>query len=404
MTTKRLCVIGNGVAGISAIEEIRRHDKTSEIVIFSKENHPYYYRASLSEWISGKNSREMLTGRMDSFSSLMNVKEITGIVQTIDTEDQCVIAEDQKWHYDALLMATGATPRDPAITGNTYIPLYRDLSDAEYIKESLEDCSRLLIVGGGVLGLELAAAVNESYPCGITLVQHSGMVGRPILDRTSSEWVLDRMRDDGIDIFLNDSIRKAESGIAYLRSGREQPFDLIVAAIGVNPVVPPMEGLQTGNGILIDEHCRTNIPYVYAAGDCTQYLDPITGKWISSRTWLEASQQGITAGANMAGIERSYPIHSMYNASYIYKERYVLMGDPHGEGGTVYEWKQADGYRKIRVEAGRLVGALLINERSGHLAMFDAINQKSAVPEGCLADPAFQWNLVNQHDWDYRWF
>ena len=404
MTSKRLCVIGNGVAGMSAIEEIRRHDNTSEIFLFSKETQSYYYRASLSEWLSGKNTREMLRGRVESFSSLMKVKEIPAMVQAIDAKNQYVITEDQNWHYDELLIATGATPRGPAIPGNVHIPVYRNLSDAEYIKESLGECARLLIVGGGVLGLELAAAVNESYQCGITLVQHSDMVGRPLLDRTSSEWVLDRMRADGIDILLNDSISKAESGIAYLRSGTEKPFDLIVATIGVNPVVPPMEGLQTGNGILVDEHCCTNIPHVYAAGDCTQYLDRSAGQWISSRTWLEASQQGMTAGANMVGIERSYPMHTVYNASYIYKERYVFMGDPHGEGGTVHEWKRPDRYRKIRLESGRLVGALLINERIGHLAIFDAINQRAVVPEGYLADPAFQWNHVNQHDWDYRWF
>ena len=401
---KRFIIIGNGVAGISAIEEIRKHDKDSEILLFQGEKKPYYYRASLSEMITQKNTPAMLSGRTNDFYTNLNIIPIEDWVTKIDPDTQIVYTQNSQYNYDELLIATGAKARKIQLSGALDTFVYRNFSDTEQIIAALNTNKRLLIIGGGVLGLELAGAAREVPGTQIAIVQRSNQLGRPILDHPASDWLIQRMQSDGITIFLNDSVKRIEDHTAVLNSGQTWSCDLVVQAIGVEPIFPLVDNLTVGNGIQINANCQTNLPHIYAAGDCTETFHHTQGTWKASRIWLEAAQQGTTAGANMAGVTQSLPDKTFYNASYIYKDHYVIIGEPHGDEGEIHIWKEGNGFRKVRTKKGEILGAMLLNNRKGHLAIRDAINNNTVITKGNLANPDIEWNFAAGKNWDYRFF
>ncbi|MEE4194271.1 MAG: FAD/NAD(P)-binding oxidoreductase [Anaerolineae bacterium] len=401
---KRYIIIGNGVAGVSAFEEIRKYDRFGEIFLFYQEEKPYYYRASLSEMIHGKNTPEMLDGRTEAYYHALNIKRIHAQVKKVDAVNQMVYTHDDQYHFDELLIATGAAARKIPLTEDIESLVYRNFDDAQRITSSLAERKWLLIIGAGVLGLELAAAVRKLPGKHIAIVQHSGQIGRPILDSQASDWIIERLQTDGITLFLNDEIEAISGSTARLSSGAVWNYDLVVQTIGVTPIFPQIDELKAGKGIQIDHHCQTNLAHIYAAGDCTETLDRSHQKWTPSRTWLEASQQGKTAGANMAGVAATIPETTFYNASYLYKDHYVMIGEPHGPADEIHLWKHQDGYRKIRILDRKVIGALLISNRQRHLSIRDAINNHVRVEGDRIADPDFDWNFISGNNWDYHFF
>lgn len=122
-------------------------------------------------------------------------------------------------------------------------------------------------------------------------------IGAPLLDRPAADWLLQRITADGVEVFLEDTVERVEAGRAHLRGGVVRPFDLLIQAVGITPVFPEIPGLTRGQGIRIDERCRTSLPHVHAAGDCTERLETETGRWLTTRFWLDGSRQGRTAGS-----------------------------------------------------------------------------------------------------------
>jgi len=222
-----------------------------------------------------------------------------------------------------------------------------------------------------------------------------------------------RMRADGIELFIGDTIARVEEQTAHLKSGGSWDFDALVQAVGITPVFPEAPGLVTGRGIRIDARCRTNLPTIYAAGDCTETRVPVdetrsfslpSDRWQTTRIWLDCAYQGKTAGRNMAGQDATLPDHPFFNASIIYTTFYASIGEPHGEEGEVFVWQEGNGYRKIRVVDGRLAGALLLGDRRGSMPIFKAIGQPVTEYGSDVAHPDFGWNDLTGRDWDYMFY
>ncbi len=432
-------IVGNGVAGITAAQEIRHADPDGSILVVSDEGTPYYYRASLSEWISGKTSDEMLAGRTAAFYDHMRIEQRTGHVARVDPETRrAYLSDGGSVAYRRLLIATGARANVHPIAGldPEHTLVYRSLADAHTIRQQMGQCGRALVVGGGILGLELVGALHTMKIRHIAIVQRSAPLGKPLLDPQSAAWLQRRMQADGIDLFINDTVERVENQTAYLKSGRSWAFDVLVQAVGVTPVFPEVSGLATGKGIGIDTHCRTNLTDVYAAGDCTETRAgrsagselSRTEQWRTTRIWLDCTTQGKIAGRNMAGrddalssLQRRHsdgapseqhlreddatlPVRPYFNASIIYTVLYAYVGEPHGETGEVFVWKQDDGYRKLRTVDGRLAGALLLGQQQGSAAILKAIGRPVAQFDSGIVRPDFPWNELTGRDWDYLFY
>ena len=174
MIDTQYLIIGNGMAGITAAQEIRHADPAGRILLIGDEDEPYYYRASLSEWISGQTTDEMLPGRTPEFYNQMRIEQMTGYVVRLGPEVRQVhLAEGGVIGYDELLIATGARANVYPVEGLEEVIVFRNLSDARGIKERLGCCGRALIVGGGILGLELAGALHKMGIQRIGVVQRT---------------------------------------------------------------------------------------------------------------------------------------------------------------------------------------------------------------------------------------
>ena len=405
-STKYL-IIGNGVAGMTAAQEIRHADPAGRVVIVSDEGEPYYYRAALSEWISGQTTDEMLPGRTAEFYERMRVEQITGRVMRVDPEArQVYLSDGEMMGYEKLLIATGARANVYPVEGleEADIAVFRSLADAREIKEKLGCCGRALIVGGGILGLELAGALHKMGISHIAIVQRTAPLGKPLLDAPAAEWLQHHMQADGIGLFIGDTVEWIAGQTAHFKSGRTWDLDILVQAIGITPVFPEVPDLVVGKGIRIDKRCRTNLHDIYAAGDCTETRSHGTDRWQTTRIWLDCALQGKTAGRDMAGRKTVLPDMPFFNASIIYNVLYTYVGEPHGEKGEAHVWRDGDGYRKVRVVDGRLMGALLLGERQGGLALFKAIGQPVAQFGAKVAHPDFPWNDLTGRDWDYLFY
>jgi len=403
MTGRHYVIVGNGVAGITAAQELRTLDQDGKISIISNED-GYYYRASLSEWISNRNTKAMMAGRTPEFYNQMKINFVTGDVREIDVEERRVWIGKQSIAYDKLLIASGASANRIPIPGLEDSLVFRSFQDAQDIKTSVGCCNRFMILGGGVLGLELSGALHQCGVEEIAVVQLMDHVGGPLLDERAAEWVEARMRKDGIRIFLGDTIERVEKDMAWMKSGATWKFNQFVQAVGIRPQFPEIQGLETGRGIRIDDHGCTNLPNIFAAGDRTETYDPQTEKWRTTRVWLDGARQGRAAAHMMTGnvIENDHPV--FFNASLIYTERYAFIGDPHGEEGEVFYRETESALRKVRVHNGRLMGALLIGNRHGMMAMYEAVGNPITDIGPALASPGYAWNDQTGADWDYAFY
>lgn len=404
-------IIGNGVAGITAAQEIRRVDTAGRIRIISDEGMPYYYRASMSEWLSGELNDESIIGRTDDFYTNLRIESLAGHVTSVDADAHAIhLNGDKTIDYDKLLIATGAQANRFPVEGLNEIVVFRDFADVRQIKKRLGCCGRALILGGGILGLELAGALHKMGIGDIAVVQRSGFVGSPLLDAPAAAWLQAQMQADGIDLFLSDTVERVEGQTARLKSGKTWDFDIFVQTVGIHPVFPDVPGLDVGRGIQIDDHGATNLPGIYAAGDCTETFNPTLDRWMTTRIWLDCARQGKVAACNMTGRDHRLSEFPFFNASIIYTVLYAYIGDPHGEGSESYVWKQPggdhvkSGYRKVRVVDGKLAGALLLGQRHGTTALYHAIGQPVAHFGDAVVRPDFPWNELTGRDWDYVFY
>jgi NAD(P)H-nitrite reductase large subunit len=356
-------------------------------------------------------------GRTPEFYDEVDIEQIDGHVTRIDPAAKLLyLASGETVDYHKVLIATGAAANTFRVQGLDEIQVFRTLADARTIKERLADCGSALILGGGILGLELAGALfkmgqqADMDPPKIGLVQRSAFVGSPFVDAPAAEWLQAQMRADDVKLFLKDTVERVKGETAHLTSGHTWDFDLFVQAVGVHPVYPETPGLTVGRGVQIDAFSQTNLPDVYAAGDCTETRKPGSDRWETTRIWLDGARQARVAACRMTGgaiaLARAEAILKLpfLNSSIIYTRFYSLIGVPHAEGGEVFLWQEGDEYRKFRVVEGRLAGAMLLGRRHGTMAIFQAVGQPVSRFRADIARPDFPWNDLAAQDWNYMFY
>ncbi|MDE0588398.1 FAD/NAD(P)-binding oxidoreductase [Halocynthiibacter sp. C4] len=307
-------VIGAGQAGASLVAELRNSGFEGEITLIGEEPVPPYQRPPLSKgYMLGELSQERLFLRPESFYHDQNIRLVLGeSVSAIDPQSKIVTVGDEAISYDKLAITTGATPRQlpPSIGGNLQnVFTVRSLADADAMSEFFQPGKRLLIVGGGYIGLE-AAAVARKKGVDVTLVE---MADR-ILGRVAAPETADYFRalhtDHGVEIreglglkaLLGDDV---VSG-AEFSDGTRQEFDFIIVGIGIEPntAIAALAGLEIENGIKTDSFGQTSDPLIWAAGDCASF--PHLGGRIRLESVPNAIDQAETVARNMLGENEQY--------------------------------------------------------------------------------------------------
>ena len=367
----RYVIIGGSAAAIGCIEGVRSVDKTGEIILITGETEWNYSRPLISYLLEGKTTRDKMWCRPDSFFTRNGVTVKAGVLATtLDAGDRTVrLSTGERLAYDRLLAATGSRPFVPPIPGLETVErtfCFQTLSDASALAEGLTGVK----CAEGIRGLCAQIAIADLAP----------RVLPAVLDDTAAAMVQARMEEKGVRFYLNDSAAAFRGNTARLQSGTELEFDVLVTAVGVRPNTQLVAdaGGAVDRGILVDGRCATTLPDVYAAGDCAQGYDAVSGEKRMLPLWPNAMLQGETAGINMAGGRADYTQGIALNASGVFGLHMVTAGSYEGESFTV----QRDGsYKRLVTADGVLKGVIMVGDVSRAGIYTDLIRKKKPLSE-----------------------
>ena len=380
----RYVIIGGSAAAIGCIEGVRSVDKTGEIILITGETEWNYSRPLISYLLEGKTTRDKMWCRPDSFFTRNGVTVKAGVLATtLDAGDRTVrLSTGERLAYDRLLAATGSRPFVPPIPGLETVErtfCFQTLSDASALAEALRPESRVLILGAGLTGVKCAEGIR-GLCAQIAIADLAPRVLPAVLDDTAAAMVQARMEEKGVRFYLNDSAAAFRGNTARLQSGTELEFDVLVTAVGVRPNTQLVAdaGGAVDPGILVDGRCATTLPDVYAAGDCAQGYDAVSGEKRMLPLWPNAVLQGETAGINMAGGRADYTQGIALNASGVFGLHMVTAGSYEGESFTV----QRDGsYKRLVTADGVLKGVIMVGDVSRAGIYTDLIRKKKPLSE-----------------------
>jgi pSer/pThr/pTyr-binding forkhead associated (FHA) protein/NADPH-dependent 2,4-dienoyl-CoA reductase/sulfur reductase-like enzyme len=374
-------IIGDGAAGTTAAFYIRRHDPNGRIRIYSDESTPAYYRAALTNYLMGELRAEQLFAVPPNFYDEFKVDRVLTRVTGLDTNASHIeLSDGQRAAYDRLLIAAGSRARTPSFPGAELagVMTMRTMQDARFIMDQVSSghLRRAVIVGGGILGLELVAGLRARN-IDVTYVIRGSHFMPGVLDRLASDLVIARCRLFGVDVRLEEEIGEAYGdhmgyfqAVRLKNSGETLESQLLAVAIGILPNVEFLEGsgIRVNRGIPVDERMRTNVENVFAGGDIAEVIDPRTNKSKLLGLWEPARHHGRTAGINMTGGGERWRVPTSYNATRLYDLDLAAVGDSVEEEGdeVLLDFPQTGrtiSYRKLVLRDDRLVGALLLAER-----------------------------------------
>ena len=358
-------IIGNSAAAVGCVEGIRQVDQEGEITIVSTEPHHVYSRPLISYLILGKTDEQRMKYRGDDFYEKNGVTALLGRTATkIDPDGKKVSLDDgSSLAYDKLLVATGSKPFVPPAEGLDQVEksfTFMTLDSAKALAAALTKESRVLIVGAGLIGLKCAEGITGKV-ASIDVVDMADRILPSILDEHGSAMVMEHIQKQGIRFHLSTSVAQFKEGAAFLKNGEELPFDILVMAVGVRPNTELVRdaGGEVGRGIVTDETCRTTLPDIYAAGDCTESWDVAAGQRRVLALLPNAYMQGETAGIDMAGGERKYNKAIPMNAIGFWGLHIITAGSYDGEA---YVDEKPGAYKKLVTRDGVLKGYILIGD------------------------------------------
>lgn len=316
----RIAVVGGVAAGTSAAAKARRVDSDAEIVLFDKGNDISYAGCGLPYYISGliPEREQVVVNTADSFKEKYNVDvrlghEVTEIdtminmlhYKNVDTGEEGVIG------YDKLIISTGASPVKPPISGIDLDNIFtlRTVDSADEIKKAVQkdQIKEVAIIGAGLIGLEMAESFSE-LGLKVKVIEMQPNV-LPQFSGEMAEIVEEHLREKGVELILNDGVKEFLGGQkvekVLTQSGREIRADMVLLSIGVKPEVTLAEksGVELGKtgAIKVNNRMETNIKDIYAAGDCAESTDIVSGKPVWVPLGSTANKQGRVAGENAAG-------------------------------------------------------------------------------------------------------
>ncbi len=312
----RYVIVGGGLAGASAIEGIRSRDRESEIVLISRENHAPYHRPPLSKglWF-GKETLDKVPVHPDAFYPESGIRLVLRReVVEVDPE-RLAVWDDHgaEYGYDRLLLATGGRPARLNVPGADIegVHYYRDLEDYFYFQEQVKHLEHVLVIGGGFIGLEMAAALSHAG-MQVTIIYPSEYPMARLLPRDLGLFVADYYRQKGIETVSGDRVVAIEDQgtqiLARTASGGTVTTQVVLAGLGIEPATDLAEaiGLEIDNGIVVDERARTSDPNIWAAGDVAEYPESALHRMRRMEHWDHALRHGRCAGVNMAGGDEPY--------------------------------------------------------------------------------------------------
>ena len=356
-------IIGNGIAGLSATEEIRKKDPQGKILIVSEEKPSTYWRTRLSDLISKDFTDDEIFVKKEPWYNERKIEErLSTKVERIDPEKRIAyLAGGEEIEFKKALIATGARAFVPPITNvdSKGVFAIRTVDDLRSFKEYVSDKKEVVVIGGGILGLE-AAFSAQKLGLNITVIESFDYLLARQLDRELSEKLEENLNNMAITTYTGKNTQEiltkdgAVCGVK-LADGTEIPADAIMVQAGIrsNIKMAQESGLETDRGIMVNDHLETSHEGIFAAGDCAQIGQFTIGLWASSQ------EMGKIAGNNMTGDSESYKQPKPFSTLMLGDIKLFSAGMNSGEG-IEEEKKEIDGkiYKLFKKEDSYVGGIL----------------------------------------------
>ena len=396
----QIVIVGAGQAADQAVHTLRRNGFTGKLAVIGDEPWLPYQRPPLSKkFLAGALARERLVLRPGHFYAEHSVDTHLNVrVEEIERQARRLrLNNGQQLPYDSLLLATGSRPRPLTAPGADLAGVYtlRNIADVERIRADLDESRRLIVIGGGYIGLEVAATACELGHDVTVLEMADRVMNRVTCPEVSAFYSAEHTRR-GVRIVTGAKVRAlaGDPRTQRVRSvltedGAEHPADLVIVGVGVMPAdeLALAAGIECANGITVDEYCRTSDPAVYAAGDCTSHPSRHYGRRVRLESVDNAFEQAVSAAHNLRGVPT---VHD--KVPWFWSDQFdlklIIVGLSQGHDSVVLRGSLASrSFCACYLRGGELIAVDSINSPKDQMAARKLIAAHARPDPAKLADP-----------------
>jgi NAD(P)H-nitrite reductase large subunit len=377
-----IVIIGNGISGVTAARQIRKLSD-HQLTLISSETDHFFSRTALMYVYMGHMRYEDIKPYEDWFWDKNRIELLNAHIDTIDFDNKLLKASSgEEIQYDKLILALGSSPNKfgwpgQDLKGVRGLYSYQDLA---YMEQHSEGLKRAVIVGGGLIGIEMAEMFHSRH-IPVTFLVREASYWNAVLPKEESEMVSRHILENDIDLRLSTELKeivddgKGRACAVITSTGERIDCGYVGLTAGVHPNIGFLKdtALETQKGILVDNHLQTNIPDVYAIGDCAQLQKPQPGRRPIEAVWYTGRMMGETVAYNICGQAKIYDPGIWFNSAKFIDIEYQVYGDilsKAPDNHTSVYWEHKDGRKSIRIvydnTNGQVVGFNLMGIRYRH--------------------------------------
>ncbi len=390
-----MVIVGAGHAAGQAAASLRQAKYEGEIILIGDESHIPYQRPPLSkQYLSGEHGMERVYLRPEKFYADRDITvKVDTRVESIDTSAKNVTTDHSETiEYEHLLIATGSRPRILHIDGSDLPGIYyfRTVADVDAIRAQMSAGKKLVIVGGGYIGLEVAS-VGVTSGLEVHVLEMEERILQRVTTPEMSRYYHDLHSSRGVHIHTSKMVSgfTGNGQVSGVLCGDETiAADLVIVGIGIipNTEIAEAAGIDCDNGILVNDHCETSVPGVYAAGDCTNHPNPLLDRRLRLESVPNAMEQARVVAANICGGDKSYSSYPWFWSDQ-YELKLQMVGfSADGDTQVVRGDMANNQFAVFYLKDGALVAADAVNSPKEFMICEQLVGKK--VDADILADPS----------------
>lgn len=415
---RKIVILGNGIAGITAARHIRKRSD-DEILVISGESDHFYSRTALMYIYMGHMTYEHTKPYEDWFWAKNRIRLLRAWVRGLDPAKKLLhLANGSSVAYDVLILATGSKSNKFGWPGQDLdgVQGLYGLEDLETMEEFTAGVDRAVVVGGGLIGIEMVEMLR-SRDIPVTFLVREEKWMDFAFPPEEADMVGRHIGDHGVDLRLGTEVERIEGdergrarSVVIKGTGEEIACGFVGLTVGVSPNVDflrGVDGLDIDRGVLVDEYLRTSLDDVYALGDCAQVREPAPGRRPVEALWYVGRRMGQTVARTVTGVETVYDAGVWFNSAKFMDIEYQVYGKitPRPEAGeATLHWQHDDGKRSIRLQYReddlRILGFNLMGVRYRHETCQQWITEGRDLPYVLenLGAANFDPELYEQHE------
>lgn len=377
---KNVVIIGNGITGITTARMIRKYSDARILVISAESDH-FYSRTALMYIFMGHMKHENTKPYEDWFWEKNRIELKNARVQKVDTDKkELTLSDGNKVNYDDLVLATGSHFRKMQIPGadlKGVVGLF-NLQDLQNIEENIAGVKQAVVTGGGLIGIELIEML-ASRGIEVFFIVREFKFWTNVLPPEESEMIQEHLRDHHIHVLLQTEIKEiiGENGRVssiLTNTGHEIKCQMVGVTIGVEPNIDFLQdsGISIGKGIHVNTFLETNVPQVYAGGDCAEFVPALKGRPSIEQIWYTGRMHGECIGRTIAGQRTEYKPVNFFNSAKLMDIEFQVYSEDviFSRENEHFFWKSDDGLKSMRFyfdrNSGRFLAVLLLGIRYRH--------------------------------------